>query len=124
MTILFSQSDLHHAQCSCSPCVCQIAVGMNVGHVTYYFWISSYSHYEMWDQITYQFPKLNGCTVEVWEWISNISQKVYGHVITYPHVARSLKYVTISCILFIKCSEQLKPLKFIEVVLRIYVSVN
>ena len=25
----------------------------------------------LWDEITYSFPNLNGCTVEVWEWISN-----------------------------------------------------
>ena len=27
---------------------------------------------KLWDEITYAFPNLNGCTVEVWEWISNI----------------------------------------------------
>ena len=25
----------------------------------------------MWDEITYPFPNFNGCTVEVWEYISN-----------------------------------------------------
>ena len=26
---------------------------------------------KVWDKITYPFPNFNGCTVEVWEWISN-----------------------------------------------------
>ena len=26
---------------------------------------------QMWDEIDYQFPNFNGCTVEVWEWINN-----------------------------------------------------
>ena len=34
-------------------------------------WISNYIHYETWDEITYPSPNFNGCTVEVWEWISN-----------------------------------------------------
>ena len=25
----------------------------------------------MWDEITHPFPNFNGCTIEVWEWISN-----------------------------------------------------
>ena len=28
----------------------------------------------MWDEITYPFPNLNGCTVEAWEWITNSIQ--------------------------------------------------
>ena len=47
-------------------------------------WISNYIHYEMWGEITYPLPNLNGATVEVWEWISNFIQHVTGHVITYP----------------------------------------
>ena len=27
-------------------------------------WISNYIQYEVWDEITYPFPKLNGTTVE------------------------------------------------------------
>ena len=26
---------------------------------------------KVWDEITYPFPNFNGCTIEVWEWISN-----------------------------------------------------
>ena len=28
-------------------------------------WISNYIHYNVWDEITYQFLNFNGCTVEV-----------------------------------------------------------
>ena len=38
----------------------------------------------MWDQITYPFPNFNGCTVEVWEWISNFIPHFIRDVITYP----------------------------------------
>ena len=34
-------------------------------------WISNYIHYKVLDEITYPFPKFNGATVEIWEWISN-----------------------------------------------------
>ena len=36
-------------------------------------WISNHIHYKMWDEMTYPFPKFNGATVEVWEWISNFT---------------------------------------------------
>ena len=29
---------------------------------------------KVWDEITYPFPNFNGCTIEVWEWISNFSE--------------------------------------------------
>ena len=35
----------------------------------------------MWNEITYPFPNY-GCTVEVWEWISNFIPHFTGHVIT------------------------------------------
>ena len=47
-------------------------------------WISNYIHKEVWGEITYPFPNVNGVTVEVWEWISNFSPHFSGHVITYP----------------------------------------
>ena len=34
-------------------------------------WISNYIYCKASDEITYTFPNFNGCTVEVWEWISN-----------------------------------------------------
>ena len=33
--------------------------------------ISNYVIIKLWDEFTYLFPNFNGCTVEVWEWISN-----------------------------------------------------
>ena len=38
----------------------------------------------MWDEITIPFPKFNGCTVEVWEWISTFTPHFLMDVITYP----------------------------------------
>ena len=38
----------------------------------------------LWDEITYQFQNFNGCTVEVWEWISDFTPALYNgcnHVI-------------------------------------------
>ena len=46
-------------------------------------WISSYIHYEVWDEITYSFPNFNGEAAEDWEWISNIIPHIFGHGITY-----------------------------------------
>ena len=34
-------------------------------------WISNYIQYRVWDELTYPSPTFNGCTFEVWEWISN-----------------------------------------------------
>ena len=36
-----------------------------------YAWISNYTHYKVWDIITYPVPNVNGCTVDVWECIRN-----------------------------------------------------
>ena len=44
-------------------------------------WISNYIHYTVWDEITYPFPNFNGCTVEVWKWISNV---ILLHVAVNP----------------------------------------
>ena len=38
----------------------------------------------MWDGITYPFLNFNGCTAEVYEWISNCIPHFIIHVITYP----------------------------------------
>ena len=45
--------------------------------------ISNYIHYKVWGGITCPFP--NGCTVDVWEWISNSIPHFTGHVITFPY---------------------------------------
>ena len=34
-------------------------------------WISNHTSSKLWAEITYPYPNFNGCTVEVWEWISN-----------------------------------------------------
>ena len=34
-------------------------------------WISNPIDRKMWNGITYPFPNFNGCTFEVWKWISN-----------------------------------------------------
>ena len=47
-------------------------------------WISNYTHYKVWDEITCPFPNFNGGAVEAWEWISNFIPHFSGHVITYP----------------------------------------
>ena len=47
-------------------------------------WISNYTHYNVWDEITYPFLNFNGATVEVYEWISNFIPHFTMHVITYP----------------------------------------
>ena len=36
---------------------------------------------KMWDKITYPFANLNGYTVEVWEWISNLNPQFIMNVI-------------------------------------------
>ena len=41
-------------------------------------WIDSYFHHKLWDEITYPFPNFNGCTVEVWEWISDFIPYFYN----------------------------------------------
>ena len=46
-------------------------------------WMTNYTHYKVWDEITYPFPNFNGCTVEVWEWISSLIPHFTVHVITY-----------------------------------------
>ena len=36
-------------------------------------WLMNYTHYQVWDEITYPFPNFNGSTVEVWEWTSKLT---------------------------------------------------
>ena len=47
-------------------------------------WIRDYIHHKVWNEVIYPFPNFNGCTVEVWEWISHFIPHFIGHVITYP----------------------------------------
>ena len=45
-------------------------------------WISNHMPSKVWDEITYPFPNFNGCTVEVWKWISNFIPHFMMDVIT------------------------------------------
>ena len=56
-------------------------------------WTSNYIHYKKWDDITYPFPIVNGCTVEAWGCISNFIPHFIMYVITYP--CRDLSQVTL-----------------------------
>ena len=39
---------------------------------------------KLWGEITYPSPNFNGCTVEVWEWISNFIPQLLIDASTYP----------------------------------------
>ena len=45
--------------------------------------MSNYMPSKVWDEITYPFPNFNGCTVEVWEWVSNFMSHFIMDAITY-----------------------------------------
>ena len=47
--------------------------------------ISNYTHYKVWDEITYRFPnfRVRGAAIESWEWISNFIPCLIRHVINY-----------------------------------------
>ena len=48
-------------------------------------WISNHMPSKMWDEINHPFPNFNGgCTVEVWEWMSNLISHFMMDEITYP----------------------------------------
>ena len=41
-------------------------------------WISNHIPCRVCDEITYPFPNFNGCTIEVWEWLSNFTSLYNG----------------------------------------------
>ena len=47
-------------------------------------WISNHMPSKMSDEITYSFPRFNGCTVEDWKWMSNFAPQFVMDIITYP----------------------------------------
>ena len=47
-------------------------------------WINNHIDWQMWDVITYPIPNTVGCTVEVWEWVSNFIPHLIRHVNIYP----------------------------------------
>ena len=46
-------------------------------------WISDYTRYKAWDEISYLLPNFNGWTVEVWVWMNNIIPHFTRHMITF-----------------------------------------
>ena len=46
-------------------------------------WIGDHMPSKLWDEITYPFPNLNSCAVEVWKWINNDIPHFIMAVITY-----------------------------------------
>ena len=46
--------------------------------------ISNHMPSKVCDEITYSFPNFNGCTVEVWKWISDFIPDFIIYIITYP----------------------------------------
>ena len=49
-----------------------------------FLWISIHMSSKVYDEITYQFLNFNGCTIDVYEWISNFIPYFIMDVITYP----------------------------------------
>ena len=49
-------------------------------------WLNNYIHYKVWNEIIYPFQNFNGCTDEVWEWISSFFSHFTELVITYPRI--------------------------------------
>ena len=47
-------------------------------------WIRIHIHRKVWHEITYPFPNVNGCTVEVWEWMIDLISDLTMHVNIYP----------------------------------------
>ena len=54
--------------------------------------ISNFSHYDVWDEITNLFPNVNGGTVEVYEWISNVISRFTWHVIRLIHASKMVSW--------------------------------
>ena len=47
-------------------------------------WISNPMPSKVWYEINHSFLNFNGCTDEVWEWISDVIQRLIMDAITYP----------------------------------------
>ena len=47
-------------------------------------WINNHMPSKVRNEITDSFPNINGCTVEVWEWMNNFIPHILMDVITYP----------------------------------------
>ena len=54
-----------------------------IGLISIPAWISNHISSKVWYEITYPFPNFNGCTVEVWKWVSNFIPHFMKDVIIY-----------------------------------------
>ena len=64
--------------CPCSSCLASYLWLLLLTWITLTpAWISNDMPSKVRNEITYSFPNLNGCTVEVWEWISNFTHTLY-----------------------------------------------
>ena len=70
-------------------------LGLNVFTLIPVWTSSNYISYKVWGEVTYPSPNFNGCTVEVWVWISNfIFHTLLGmwllihNVIKFNHVGK------------------------------------
>ena len=57
-------------------------------------WISNHMPSKICDEITYPVPNFNGCTVEVWEWISKFIPQVYDGYIYLSMLGLDLVHVS------------------------------
>ena len=46
---------------------------------------------KVWDEITYPFPNINGCTVEIWEWLIYFVPHFIMDAITYAEIEVNLR---------------------------------
>ena len=46
--------------------------------------ISNHSLSKWWNEINKLFPNFSGCTVEVWEWLSNSNEHLIMYMAAYP----------------------------------------
>ena len=55
------------------------------GSILILAWISNHNHYQVWTEITYPFPDVNGAIIEAWEWMGYFMPHFTGYVIAYPY---------------------------------------
>ena len=53
-------------------------------------WLSSYTHYRKWNEITCPFNNLNVCTVVVWKWISIFIPHTLQAILKWLYLKKSL----------------------------------
>ena len=55
-------------------------------------WISNHMPIKIWDKITHPFPNFSGCTVAIWESISNFTPNFMMDIITFSMLGLELNY--------------------------------